>query len=368
MNARALVPLVPLVVLAAASGLVGTLAGQGPLVPPGAPAPTMKKLDQIASTGIAINDTNTPGDVNSLYVISSPGTYYLTGNVTGVAPKRAILINSVNVTVDLNGFALVGVASTGTGISDGGVNRGQATIRNGSVVGWGIHGVNLSASRDVLIHDLIVTNNTQNGLLLGDTAHVRDCVLHDNSLTNLQTGFNANVARCSSIDSFNGSGFDLGQGSMISGCVANYNLLGSGIAVGIGSSVGQCTVFGNGIAGVLLQNNCIVKDCAASNNAVGIQAAARCNIVSNTASSNNGAGIKTTDQNNRIEGNLCNSNTGYGIQSSGPLADFILRNTCFANTGAVTGTSTSNYLPKSGTYFGPLSTPGSTSATAWSNF
>ena len=32
--------------------------------PPGTPAPTMKSLDQIASQGIAINATNTPGDAS----------------------------------------------------------------------------------------------------------------------------------------------------------------------------------------------------------------------------------------------------------------------------------------------------------------
>src|SRR5471030_2422790 len=47
---------------------------QGNLIPPGAPAPTMKSLDQIASTGIAINAANTPGDSNYDCIISTAGS------------------------------------------------------------------------------------------------------------------------------------------------------------------------------------------------------------------------------------------------------------------------------------------------------
>jgi hypothetical protein len=314
--------------------------GQGSLTPPGAPAPTMKTLDQIASTGVAINDTNTPGDANSLYVISAPGTYYLTSNVTGVVSKRAILINSSSVTVELNGFALVGVATSGSGISDGGASHGQTVIRNGSISGWGTHGVDLSASRDAVIHDLIVTNNIQVGLFLGDTAHVRDCILHDNHQTNLKTGFNANVTRCSSIDSFNGHGFDLGQNSSITGCVANYNLLGSGIVVGPGSSVLQCVVSFNGTtgstglscgagcticevtaksnyAGILTLDGCTLTACSAANNTTnGVVTGNSCTLTACTAASNSGDGFLLAS-NSAIKDCTAASNLGNGIHVVG---------------------------------------------------
>ena len=48
---------------------------QGPLTPPGAPAPTMKSLDQVEPR-IAVNSTNTPGGADSLYKITQPGSYY----------------------------------------------------------------------------------------------------------------------------------------------------------------------------------------------------------------------------------------------------------------------------------------------------
>ena len=69
---------------------VGLVAIAGDLNPPaGSVAPTMKTLDEVEPR-IAINAVNTPGDSNSVYRISQPGSYYLTGNVTAPAGDSAI--------------------------------------------------------------------------------------------------------------------------------------------------------------------------------------------------------------------------------------------------------------------------------------
>ena len=53
---------------------------QGPLTPPGTPAPTMKTLDQVE----ARTDLNKlAGDATAVRVITSPGSYYLTANLEG---------------------------------------------------------------------------------------------------------------------------------------------------------------------------------------------------------------------------------------------------------------------------------------------
>ncbi|MBN8616615.1 MAG: hypothetical protein J0L92_38875, partial [Deltaproteobacteria bacterium] len=77
--------------------------------PAGAVSATMKSLAEVEPR-TAINSTNTPGDANSVYRISQPGSYYLTGNVQGALGKSGIQITSSNVTLDLNGFSLEGVA------------------------------------------------------------------------------------------------------------------------------------------------------------------------------------------------------------------------------------------------------------------
>ena len=42
----------------------------------------MKTLDQVEAR-IIVNATNTPGDGTNSYIISAPGSYYLTGNIAG---------------------------------------------------------------------------------------------------------------------------------------------------------------------------------------------------------------------------------------------------------------------------------------------
>src|SRR5476651_1398236 len=103
--------------------LVPAAVAQGPLTPPGAPAPTMKSLGQIdarvatAGERIPVNATTCPGDSSALFVIAQRGSYFLTGDVNGVSGKNGVHITSPEVTLDLNGYQLDGTAaSVQTGI------------------------------------------------------------------------------------------------------------------------------------------------------------------------------------------------------------------------------------------------------------
>jgi hypothetical protein len=102
-----------------------TCFAQGSLTPPGTPTPTMKTLDQVEARKI-VNATNTPGDATHLFIISTSGSYYLTGNITGVSGKHGIAISADNVTLDLNGFALVGPGSLNGALSAVVVTSGTA--------------------------------------------------------------------------------------------------------------------------------------------------------------------------------------------------------------------------------------------------
>src|SRR5437870_4623321 len=94
-----------LLLLLASLNLKTSALAQGSLTPPGAPAPSMKTLAQIEPrTAIS----------SAPYVISLPGSYYLTTNVS-VAASNAITISANQVTLDLNGFTISSTAPVATG-------------------------------------------------------------------------------------------------------------------------------------------------------------------------------------------------------------------------------------------------------------
>src|SRR5687768_13641512 len=91
---------------AAAAAAAAAIVLAGPLDPPTGPvAPTYKTLGDIeprtAIQSLSGNDT-------ARYVISRPGSYYLTGDITGVPNRSCIEIHTGNVSIDLNGFSLIG--------------------------------------------------------------------------------------------------------------------------------------------------------------------------------------------------------------------------------------------------------------------
>lgn len=101
--------------------------GQGSLTPPGAPAPSMKSLDQVeARTAITGAGAVT---------ISEPGSYYLTRNIS-VSSGNAITISTNKVTLDLNGFTISSTSASPSGsgiLLDG--TQVDITICNGHIQG-----------------------------------------------------------------------------------------------------------------------------------------------------------------------------------------------------------------------------------------
>ncbi len=287
---------------------------QGPLTPPGAPAPTMKTLDQVEAR-IIVNGANTQGDATNTFIISASGSYYLTGNITGEAGKHGISIQANDVTLDLNGFALVSGGGASRGV-DVPVAQSGFCIRNGSVRGWTDGGVRADAAV-TLAEKLRLSDNTgATGLVVGNGSMIKDCVASGNG-AGFFAGDRTQISNC--ISTVNtGRGFDCTSFVTVLDCTSSRNG-GDGIVVQANSSVIRCNAsrnipFGGGLggSGIIAGEGCTIADCTAgSNTASGIYGESGSTVRGCTANSNGGDGIFAPG--GTVTNCTANSNGGEGI-------------------------------------------------------
>jgi parallel beta-helix repeat protein len=290
------------------------LHAQGPLSPPGTPAPTMKTLQQVEPRTA----------ISSLpFAITQPGSYYLTGNVSG---SGGITITASGVTLDLMGFELVG--GSGSGILVTGT-RTNLVIRNGVVRNWSGLGVAASSASNSVFRDLLISDNNDTGLSAGTHSLVSDCLVRNNIFgiivaaaskvrgctvsgslgDGIQTGAGCTVSGSTAVDN-NGNGILAGNDSRISDCIARGNIAGDGIQAGSGCTVRDCTATLNSASGINVGTAGTVSDCTANNNtSAGIQISSRCLVVRNHSHANVVAGINVSGHENRVEENHVNYTT-----------------------------------------------------------
>jgi hypothetical protein len=347
---------------------------QGNLIPPGAPAPTMKSLDQIASTGIAINAANTPGDSNYDCIISTAGSYYLGGNFD-VSGTNGIRVTVTGVTIDLNGFQIERASgSGGDGITIDPAADG-CTVKNGSITGFGF-GIDCSSlAHGGALLNLIVSNCDIDALTAGMGFVIEHCTVQDNAGTGIQSGNGCTLKNCAAVNNgtgVTGDGFNTGSGCSLTGCSASLNK-GNGFVI-VDSTLTSCAAYTNTAAGIFASADSSIINCTCNSNAGdGILCHNHCLVLGNTCNGNQINGIESDAHNNRIDGNQCLKNTSYGIKTiDDPNGGVIVRNTCFLNTGTVSANATANYSPKNSTnanpYFGPITIISSGTPSPWANF
>jgi hypothetical protein len=344
--------------------VTGAVLYAGPLDPPTGPiTPTSKTLAEIEPR-IAINATNTPGDADSVFRISQPGSYYLTGNVLGEANKRGVEIAASNVTLDLAGFVVDGqsIVSTLDGIALDGSTI-SIIIRNGQVRGWGDGGIDLfspAIAPGNRVENVIARNNMGTGISPSDSASVIGCsaisnggggiavsssativnciarantgagiltgsgCIIENSTARLNTGTGISVGTgslargCSAFD--NELGFATGTGSVVEGCTATDNNT-HGFFLGLSSQATACTATNNEDSGFSIAAGGMASGCQSSNNGLhGFSFSNFCLIKNNFAYTNGtggvGAGFFSSSSDSRIEGNASRA-SDYGFWLSG---------------------------------------------------
>lgn len=259
---------------------------QGNLTPPGAPAPTMKTLAQVEPRfPISIIPTN----------LTVGGSYYLVTNLTGVAAANGIEVSAEGVSIDLCGFSLIGVNGSLSGIWASFVQN--FSLRNGTVTGWGEHGVDTSNARGATFRDLNLTHNAERGLYSGPNSRVQDCIARNN----------------------NTHGFYIGSGSLVTGCLANAN---------------TNTGFGHYVFGGAGVHNTVFRDCVASyNQGTGMNLASGCVAIQNNFVGN-ASGMFISTRGNRVDENhFAYNSTGLTL-GSGSSSNLVVRNSFQGNTNS----------------------------------
>ncbi len=277
--------------IASASLILAAMLRAGPLDPPAGPVTSSYKTLTEVEPRTAISAANTPGDAGSVYHITQQGSYYLTGNLTGAAGKHIIKIDADNVTIDLNGFAMNGVGGSFDGINSPS-NRRSLTIRNGTIRGNGSSGIFLSSSSGVRLDNLVVSNNTLDGVWPGTSAtvsnvQVLDCArdgfvlqnTSDSTFTDCiaignHTGFKGPgadviftrcIARSNSVN-----GIEVAGGGNAIHCVATANTGWGFKTTGDRATFENCDSEANGAAGFYIQHfDCVISRCVARSNGLG---------------------------------------------------------------------------------------------------
>jgi hypothetical protein len=237
---------------------------------------------------VLINQSNalagsvTPGDAPGFPVtISVAGSYQLSSNlVVPDASTTAIQVTADNVTIDLNGFSIVGPvacvqgllvascnSSSGIGIESESLSNTNLSISNGTITGMGGAGIYILGEAHI---DHVQTNNC-------------------------------------------------GGGGILVGGPAGTTIISSSVAYGNGGTAGIYTL------------GAVIGSAASRNQHDGIDAGSV--ITNSTAISNGGAGINATQGGTVVNGNTVGFNSGAGITAL--CASSIIGNVAYANNGNI---------------------------------
>jgi len=281
-----------------------------------------------ASLGDEILLGGPPGAVvrgeEALLSITAPGVYRLTRNLVGIAGQSGIEIAASHVTVDLNGFSLIGTHGSGHGIIVTAPCQGLR-IASGSIHDWGRSGVGANLAMHSTLNSLRAEGNGLDGLTVGVGSIVRSCAATRNGRDGIKTDTSCIVDRCVATRNGHvkegGQGIDAGDANLVTSCTAYANRA-FGLYVGSGATVRDCTVHDNHAGGIETEPSSVISECTVSRNrGDGIHAGQASRVQSCTVSLNEGDGIEVSTA-SLVIGNVCAANgtqsgSGAGVRATG---------------------------------------------------
>jgi len=308
-------------------------------------------------------------EIKSLpYIVTIPGSYYLSASLSPAIAGDGITIMTSNVTIDLMGFTLAAAPGASNGIyvppPPPGTEIKNIRVENGFVTGWGAAGVDLYNADNNHIFNVNATENGGDGIRVGNLSDLNDVIACCNLFNGVTTKERCKLSNClACCNSMNGvvtvgnchvdntvailngfNGLALGLRAVVIGCVANDNSL-SGVFVAGASRVTDCTADGNGFGSATGDKNGftiagggnILGGCAAHNNfnngfeglpGPGGSSVGECIAVMNGFGSIPGGGNGFKDFRSVMQC-TANNNFGNGIQTES--GGHIVRNTCESN-------------------------------------
>ncbi len=283
----------------------------------------------------------------SPYTISKPGSYIVVKDLTTAQNLNCFIVNTSDVTIDLNGHTIYGPGQNGSGGSGIYSAAGNnITITNGTFSNFNGYGIDLPVAQahiskvkivgcntgirvdGGLIENNLVTENGDYGIVCGNAFY--PAVIMNNVVSNN--------------DNLEGGIFDFPAIFVTTNCDIIGNNVTGNLADGIYVTNNNCKITGNtvinntgydgaiyvtgntciitgnnvnsnsGVGGIMVGgNNCtITGNNVANNSAYGIYAGYGCNIIGNTVDSNSTGGI-FVNNGCRVSDNEVYSNLSSGI-------------------------------------------------------
>ncbi len=193
----------------------------------------------------------------SIIRIDRPGTYRLAADIVGAENTAGIVITADHVTLDLAGFSVVGKTGSLSGIRVVGA-RTNVSIRNGTVRGWGGHGIDLADATESHAEFLRVTENAGDGVRLGANSTVIEIQSWSNARDGVIAGDGSLVRRiCARANS--GAGIILGASGVARECMAVGNAR-QGIQAGTAGIIRECIARHNQAAGIVVGDLGTIRD------------------------------------------------------------------------------------------------------------
>jgi len=270
-----------------------------------------------------------PGDTPGFPVTidgSVGRSYLLTSDLT--LPDEhtgGITIDASDVSIDLNGFAIIGVVTcSGSPLSCAPLGNGAGVrgdqisnpdgilVKNGSVIGMR-YGVFLGRQAEVT--NIRVRWNRSRGILTGSGSTLSGNTAYENGSSGIDASAASTITRNTAYLN-GGTGINAGDGATVSNNTANENG-GAGIAVGDGAVVSGNSAYQNGSAGIFAGDGATISgNSAFDNGSDGIRGGTAATISGNSAVTNGGDGIET-GSGSTVKGNTLRSNTDFALNLLG---------------------------------------------------